>query len=113
MNIIQTKFFNNQFEKLRKKYPRILNDFDIFKNNINLEPFSDLWNWVFKYRMKNSSIPTWKRWGFRIIILFLDKNNIVPLFIYSKTEIENILSNDIIKAKEIILKELVTKKYKF
>jgi len=42
MNIVQTKFFNSQFEKLRKKFPKILNDFDVFQKNINLEPFSNL-----------------------------------------------------------------------
>ena len=106
MNIIQTKFFNNQFEKLRKKFPKILNDFDVFQKNIDLEPFSDLWNWVFKYRLKNSSIPTWKRSGFRIIVLHLDKNNIIPLFIYSKNEIENKTPEEIIKGKEKLLEEL-------
>ena len=112
MNIIQTDFFNSQFEKLKKKYPKIINDFDLFKNNLKLEPFSDLWNWVFKYRMKNSSIPTWKRSWFRIIILFLDKENIIPLFIYSKNDRENISWKEIIKAKEYILKELRRNKIK-
>jgi hypothetical protein len=42
MNIIQNKFFNLQFEKLRKKFPKILNDFDIFVKNIEIEPFSKL-----------------------------------------------------------------------
>jgi mRNA-degrading endonuclease RelE of RelBE toxin-antitoxin system len=106
MNIIKTNFFNSQFNKLKKKFPKILNDLDFFEKNIQFEPYSNLWNWIYKFRIKNSSIPTWKRSWFRIIILFLDKNNIIPLYIYSKNEIENIFIDDIIKAKEIILKEL-------
>ena len=113
MNIIQNEFFNSQFEKLRKRFPKILSDFDIFVKNIEIEPFSKLWNWLYKYRIKNSSIPTWKRSGFRIIILHLDDNNIIiPIFIYSKNEIENKSSKEIINAKNIILKELMSKKNK-
>ena len=109
MNIIKSNFFNSQFEKLKKKYPKIINDLDIFEKNIQLEPFSDLWNNTYKFRIKNSSIPTWKRWWFRIIILFLNKNNIIPLFIYSKTEKSNISAKEIINAKKIILKEIQNK----
>ena len=106
MNIIKSKFFNWQFNKLKKKYPKIINDIDLFENNIDIEPYSDLWNDTYKFRVKNSSVPVWKRWWFRIIIFFIDKANIIPLYIYSKNEKENVSYNDIIKAKQTILDEL-------
>ena len=106
MNIIKTKFFLKQLENLKKKFPKVKKDIYNFESSINLEPFSDLWNWVYKFRIKNSSIPVWKRSGFRIIILSLDKNNLIPLLVYSKNQIENVTSADIIKAKEEVLKEL-------
>ncbi len=109
MNIIRTKFFNSQFNKLKRKFPKIVNDIDIFERNINIEPYSDLWNWVYKFRIKNSSIPIWKRGWFRVIILFLNKDNAIPLYIYSKNDLENIFFQDIIKAKKIILNELKNK----
>lgn len=106
MNIIKTNYFLKQLENLKKKFPKIQSDLDNFWNHIEKEAYSDLWNWVFKYRIRNSSIPVWKRSGFRIIVLFLNKNNCIPLIIYSKNQLENISSLMIIKAKEEILKEL-------
>lgn len=110
MNIIKTNYFLKQLNNLNKKFSKIQNDLNIFEASITNEPFSDLWNWVYKFRIKNSSIPVWKRWWFRLIVLFLDENNCIPLIIYTKNQIENISSSDIIKAKEEVLKEL-TKKY--
>lgn len=106
MNIIKTKYFMKQLFDLKRKFPKIENDIDDFQSSIETEPFSDLWNWVFKFRLKNTSIPTWKSWGFRLIILFLDKSNCIPMMIYSKNQIENVSSFDILKSKEEILKEL-------
>lgn len=106
MNIIKTHYFLKQLESLNKKFPKIQNDLKNFEASIHTEPFSDLWNGVFKFRMKNSSIPVWKRGWFRIIVLFLDEKNVIPLFIYSKTQRENVLFCDILSAKEEILKEL-------
>ncbi len=110
MNIIKSTFFNKQFKKLIKKFPKLVYDLEDFKNNINLEPYSDLWNWAFKFRIKNSSIPTGKSGGFRIIVLFLNANTAIPLYIYSKTQIENILKNEILDAKAIVLEELKNKR---
>lgn len=106
MNIIKTKYFLKQLNNLKKKFPKINNDLDNFESSINFEPFSDLWNWVYKFRLKNSSIPVWKRSWFRLLVLFLDKNNILPLIIYSKNNTENISSYDIIRAKEEVLNEI-------
>lgn len=106
MNIIKTHYFLKQLENLKKKFPKIQNDLENFEISIDSEPFSDLWNGVFKFRMKNSSIPVWKRWWFRLIVLFLDTQNALPLLMYSKNQIENISLSDIMSAKEEILKEL-------
>lgn len=109
MNIIKTKYFLKQLLNLKKKFQKIEQDFLSFEGNIKLEPFSNLWNGVFKFRLKNSSIPVWKRSGFRIIILFLDRNNVIPLLIYSKNEKENVSNLEILNAKENIIKELEEK----
>ena len=105
MKIIKTKFFENQLKDLSKKYPKINKDYLFFEWKLNLEPFSDLWSWILKYRIKNSSIPVWKRWGFRIIVkVYL--NNILPLLIYSKTIKENVSDIEIIQALENVLEEI-------
>ena len=104
MKFIKTNFFNEQIEKLNKKYSKIEKDFLKFEENFEIEPFSDLWWNIFKYRIRNSSIPVWKRWWFRIIVK--KYNDIVlPLIIYSKTTKENISDIEIINSLEKVLKE--------
>jgi hypothetical protein len=58
MNIIKTDFFDAQLKKLKKKYSNIHIDLHNFENNIHLEPFSNLGNSTYKFRIKNSSTPT-------------------------------------------------------
>jgi len=105
MNILKTKYFQNQVNKLLKKFPKLKYDLQFFEKNISIEPFSNLWNNVYKFRLRNSSIPTWKRSWFRIIVLIL-KKIYIPIIIYSKNFKENVSDKDIIYAKEKILEEL-------
>lgn len=105
MKVIKTRFFNKQIKQLSKKYLKIEKDVLFFENNLNTEPFFDLWFGLYKYRIKNSSIPVWKRWGFRIIVKIYD-DKVLPIFIYSKTQKENISEIEIIKWLEEVLKEL-------
>lgn len=105
MKFIKTNSFVSQLNDLSKKYPKVFLDFSYFEKNISLEPFSDLWNWIFKYRIKNSSIPVWKRWWFRIILKNY-KNNILPLLIYSKNSKENVSDIEIIESLEKVISEL-------
>ena len=50
---------------------------------------------LFKKRVKNSSIPTGKSGGFRVIIYQQIENKIVLIAIYSKTEKENLSDNEL------------------
>ncbi len=52
---------------------------------------------LFKKRVKNSSIPTGKSGGFRIIIFQQFQNKTVLISIYSKTEIESISDQELIE----------------
>ena len=49
----------------------------------------------FKKRVKNSSIPTGKSGGFRVIIYQQIENKIVLISIYSKTEKENLSDEEL------------------
>jgi hypothetical protein len=42
MKIIETSFFATQVLSLKKKYRLISGDIALFKNNLKVEPFSDL-----------------------------------------------------------------------
>ena len=47
-------------------------------------------------KLANSSIPTGKSGGFRVVTYYFDENNIVRLLlIYSKTEKENISDREL------------------
>jgi mRNA-degrading endonuclease RelE of RelBE toxin-antitoxin system len=92
--------FEKELKQLSKKYKKIKDDLRLFKkeilNNPTLGTF--LGNDCYKVRVPNSSIPTGKSGGFRIITLVKIQNDkIVLLTIYSKTEKENI-SNDELKS---------------
>lgn len=50
---------------------------------------------LFKKRVKNSSIPTGKSGGFRLIIYQQIENKIVLVSIYSKTEKENLSDEEL------------------
>lgn len=50
---------------------------------------------LFKKRVKNSSIPTGKSGGFRIIIYQQIKDRIVLISIYSKTDKENLSDEEL------------------
>jgi len=56
-----------------------------------------LGNSCYKIRVSNSSIPTGKSGGFRVITYFVDnENNLYLLSIYSKTEKEAISDSELL-----------------
>ena len=93
LKIVPTPEFVKQVKKLAKSYKQISNDLESLKQQLLLNPKSgiELGNKCFKIRVANSSIPTGKSGGFRVVTYYFDENNIVRLLlIYSKTEKENI-----------------------
>lgn len=95
--------FLSDLKKLVKKYKKIKNDIDTFIENIESEisPQNSIGNNLYKIRVANSSIPTGKSGGFRIIVFAkIINEKIVLLTIYSKSDKENISDseiNDILK----------------
>lgn len=101
MLFIIKEHFEKQLKNLSKKYKLILDDFENFQLNFNILEWKHLWKWIYKFRMKNSSIPVWKSGWFRIILfLKVEENKVMPFIIYSKTDIEAININDIISELE-------------
>ena len=85
--------FEKELKQLAKKYKKITVDLAKFKKEILLNPTlgTHLGNNCYKVRIANSSIPTGKSGGFRIITLVkLEKDRIILLTIYSKTQKEDI-----------------------
>jgi len=93
LNITSLDSFNTEIKKLFKKYRNIAADLKELKNTLEENPKAgvELGNNCYKIRLANSSIPTGKSGGFRVIYYYVDKqNNIYLMSIYSKTELENI-----------------------
>ena len=99
-----TRRFKKELKELAKKYKKIKTDYsnllDLLEQNPTLG--TPLGNNCYKVRVANSSVPTGKSGGFRVITLLkVEKEKIILLTIYSKSEKETI-SDDELKA---ILKE--------
>jgi len=94
--------FERELKHLAKKYKKIKQDLALFKQDILKNPTqgTPLGNNCYKIRVPNSSIPAGKSGGFRVITLVkIEKNRVILLTIYSKTEKENISNSEL---KEIL-----------
>lgn len=95
--------FLKEAKKLSKKFKLLKKDLIDFvfslKNNEDLGVPLGL-N-LYKKRVKNSSVPTGKSGGFRIIIYKKIENKIILISIYSKTQKESLSDNEL---RELIKK---------
>jgi len=104
LNIKTLSCFDKDVKKLFKKYKQLPNDLKVLNKELLENPKSgiELANRCYKIRLANSSIPTGKSGGFRIIYYHIDTNeNLYLMSIYSKNELENIDDKTILS----ILKE--------
>ncbi|MEA1982227.1 MAG: type II toxin-antitoxin system RelE/ParE family toxin [Campylobacterota bacterium] len=98
--------FEKDVKKLKKKFPKIKNDLVDLMGMLSLDPEIGihLGENIFKVRFPNSSIPTGKSGGFRVITYYKADDILYLVTIYSKTEQDNVLTE---KLKDIVLKEIV------
>jgi len=104
-SIKATQRFKKELKQLAKKYKKIKIDYGNLLNELEKNPTlgTPLGNDCYKIRIPNSSIPTGKSGGFRIITLVKIKNDkIILLTIYSKSDKESIDKNELSR----ILKDL-------
>ena len=97
VSFILSDEFIRQFKRLAKKYSSLLNDYDIFKEELRKNPFqgNDMGNGVRKVRMSITSKGKGKSGGARVITLNVtqledDSIEITLLTIYDKSEISNV-----------------------
>ena len=85
--------FAKEVKKLSKKYKNISQDLKTLQIELILNPTCgiSLGNNCYKIRVVNSSVPTGKSGGFRVIYYYIDSNGIIYLMsIYSKNDLDNI-----------------------
>ncbi len=77
--------FEKDVKKLAKKFKSIKKDLSKLINNLKEQPTqgTSLGHGLYKIRLANSSIPTGKSGGFRVITYFIDEEeNLYLLSIY-------------------------------
>ncbi|MEA2072316.1 MAG: hypothetical protein U9O86_01925 [Campylobacterota bacterium] len=98
LKIVPTPEFIKQVKKLAKSYKKIANDLESLQKELlqNPKTGTELGHKCFKIRLANSSIPTGKSGGFRIVTYYLDDQGVIRLLlIYTKTEKQNISDKEL------------------
>ena len=95
IKIVRLDCFNEQVKQLKSSYMKIEDDLKAFFADFDPEYSDiDLWNWLYKDRLGNKSIPCGKRWWFRVIT-FAINDRAFPIIIYSKKTKINTSVNEI------------------
>ncbi len=92
--------FAKEVKKLSKKYKNISEDLKTLQIELSQNPTCgiSLGNNCYKLRVANSSVPTGKSGGFRVIYYYIDSNGIIYLMsIYSKSDLDNISDEKILE----------------
>ena len=98
LQIIKADTYNRAIKKLKKRFAHIEDDVDLFFEKISTldELGVHLGNNVFKARIANSDKKSGKSSGYRLIsYLKLIDNELYLLFIYDKSDFENIDESEI------------------
>ena len=93
LKILRLGNFSREAKRLYKKYKKLPIDLKTLAERLADNPKSgvDLGANCYKIRLENSSIPTGKSGGFRILYYYYDGgNNLYLLSIFSKRDMENI-----------------------
>jgi mRNA-degrading endonuclease RelE of RelBE toxin-antitoxin system len=109
LKIIPTPEFQKSVKKLFKRYKLITKDLALLEKELNQDTHAciDLGNHCFKLRLPNSSVPTGKNGGFRVIYFLKTEEAIYLLAIYSKSDFEKPFYQIRIEHKlKILLKKL-------
>jgi len=98
LKIIPTPEFAKAVKRLSKTYRQIGSDLESLKSELMNNPClgTELGSNCYKIRLANSSIPTGKSGGFRIITYYRSEQNIIRLLlIYSKRDQDNITDKEL------------------
>ncbi|MGE4456761.1 MAG: hypothetical protein AB7E13_07480 [Arcobacteraceae bacterium] len=92
--------FAKEVKKLSKRYKNISQDLKSLQMELTQNPICgiSLGNNCYKIRVANSSIPTGKSGGFRVIYYYIDSQGIIYLMsIYSKSDLDSISDERILE----------------
>ncbi len=90
--VIPLDQFKKDAKKLAKRYSKLKDDLKKLSIELQADPKcgKHIGSDLYKVRVANSSVPTGKSGGFRVIYYILDTDAIYLLTIYSKSDMQNI-----------------------
>ncbi len=103
LKIVKLDPFVAGAKRLYKKYKSLPKDLQRLSQILNENPRAgiDLGNNCYKIRLANSSVPTGKSGGFRIIYYYYSgEDKLFLVTIYSKKDMENISDKKIVELKK-------------
>ncbi|WP_295421539.1 type II toxin-antitoxin system RelE/ParE family toxin [Sulfurovum sp.] len=109
MKIVSIRQFQKELKSLHKRYKQLGKDIQQLHNELNGNPKAGvpLANNCYKIRLANSSMPTGKSGGFRVVYYYIDDDGTIYLLsIYSKNDIATISDEKIV---EILKREGIVK----
>lgn len=98
LTIRDTKTFNKAVKKLKKKFRNIEKEYLAFVNNIKADKDLGVYlrDGIYKTRIANSDKNSGKSGGYRLIsYLKIIDNELYLMYIYDKSDFENISETDI------------------
>lgn len=104
LTIVSLDTFSKDVKKLYKKYKNISNDLKKVQEDLIKNPKAgiELGHNCYKARVGNSSIPTGKSGGFRVLYYYLDaEGRLYLMTMYSKRELENISDDKLLEILKI------------
>jgi len=92
-----TDAFKKDFKKLSKKDKLLINEYELLLNQLQVNPTmgTSLGGGKYKIRLKNESNHKGKSGGYRVITYTKIEDCIVLVYIYSKSDVENVLMKKI------------------
>ena len=100
LKIVKLDPFVSDVKRLYKKYKRLPKDLEILLTTLKENPKAgiELGNHCYKIRLANSSIPTGKSGGFRVVYYYYDEEGKLYLVaMFSKRDMETISDEQIAK----------------
>ena len=100
INIIGLTPFSKDVKRLYKKYKKLPDDLKLLKKTLQKDPKSgiELSRNLYKIRLANSSIPTGKSGGFRVVYYYFNGGkNLYLTTLFSKRDLENISDEKLLK----------------
>lgn len=96
MTILFTEYFKKQIKKLKKKFPHVKEDLLNVLEKLRIENEISIGRSIYKIRIRSRDMKKGKSGSFRCYIyLYRQKELLIPLSIYTKSEKEMLTENEL------------------